>query len=261
MSKPKVVILCGGKGTRLREETEIRPKPLVEVGRRPILWHIMQIYARYGYDEFVLCLGYKGAMIKEYFYNYHLLMNDFTVKLDNENEVTYHNSSGKVNWKVTLVDTGLDTLKGGRIKRIEKFIEGDLFLLTYGDGLADVNIDKVVDFHKKHGKIGTLTGVRPPSRFGDVIVEGEKVLSFTEKPQASGGLINGGFFVFSREIFDHLSYDEKCDFEIGVLEKLAKEDKLRVYEHKGSWECMDTFRETAHLNELWNNGKAFWKTW
>jgi len=261
MGKPKVVILCGGKGTRLREETEVRPKPLVEVGQRPILWHIMKIYAHYGYNEFVLCLGYKGSMIKEYFYNHHLLTNDFTVCLNGEREITYHNPNEKVNWKVTLVDTGLDTLKGGRIKRIEKFIDGDFFLLTYGDGLADVNIKGIVDFHKKHGKIGTLTGVRPPSRFGDVVVEGEKVLSFTEKPQASGGMINGGFFVFNKEIFDHLSCDEKCDFEIGVLEKLAEEDKLRVYEHKGSWECMDTFRETAHLNELWNNGKAFWKTW
>lgn len=261
MSKPKVVILCGGKGTRLCEGTEIRPKPLVEVGTRPILWHIMKIYSYYGYNEFVLCLGYKGAMIKEYFYNYYFLMNDFTVDLAKNGEITYYNLNEKVNWKVTLVDTGLNTLKGGRIKRIEKFISEDLFLLTYGDGVADIDINKIIEFHKKHGKIGTLTGVRPPSRFGDVVIEGDRVLSFTEKPQASGGIINGGFFVFNREIFDYLSCDENCDFEIGVLEKLAKEDNLRVYEHKGSWECMDTFREVVHLNELWNNGKAFWRIW
>lgn len=261
MPKPKVVILCGGKGTRLREETEIRPKPLIEIGDRPILWHIMKLYAHYGYNEFVLCLGYKGAMIKEYFYHYHLLTNDFTVHLDKEYEATFYNHTEKVDWKVTLVDTGLNALKGARIKKIEKYIKDELFLLTYGDGVADVDIGAIVDFHKKHGKIGTLTGVRPPSRFGDMVVQKDKVLSFTEKPQASVGLINGGFFVFNRKIFDYLSEDDNCDFEMGILEKLAEQDELRVYEHKGSWECMDTFRETAHLNELWNNKKAFWKVW
>jgi len=261
MNKPKVVILCGGRGTRLREETEVRPKPLIEIGGRPMLWHIMKIYSYYGYNEFVLCLGYKGAMIKEYFYHYHFLMNDFTVKLDNRRQVTFHNQSDEVDWKVTLVDTGLDTLKGARIKKIEKYIDGDVFLLTYGDGVADIDINATIDFHKKHGQIGTLTGVRPPSRFGDLVVDMDKVLSFTEKPQASAGLINGGFFVFSRKIFDYLCEDENCDFEKGVLEELAEKGQLTVYEHKGSWECMDTYRETAHLNELWNMQEAFWQVW
>jgi len=261
MNRLKVVILCGGRGTRMEGETEIRPKPLIEIGGHAILWHIMKIYAHFGYNEFILCLGYKGAMIKEYLYHYHFLANDFTIKLDNKRDVMFHNQNYEVNWKVTLVDTGLNTMKGARIKRIEKYIEGDTFLLTYGDGVADINIEDVVDFHKKNGRIATLTGVRPPSRFGDLIVEKGKVMCFTEKPQASAGLINGGFFVFSRSIFKYLSIDENCDFEKGVLERLAKEEQLSVYEHKGSWECMDTLRETEHLNDLWNNNKAFWKVW
>jgi len=226
-----------------------------------MLWHIMKTYAHYGYNDFILCLGYKGAMVKEYFYHYHLLMNDFTIKLNNKREIKFHNNSDEVDWNVTLVDTGLNTLKGSRIKRIENYIDTDYFLLTYGDGVADVDIDALVNFHKQHGKIGTLTGVRPPSRFGDLISEGNKVISFTEKAQASGGLINGGFFVFNKKIFDYLSRDENCDFEMGVLEKLAEKGQLQVYEHKGFWECMDTYRETAHLNELWDNKKAFWKVW
>jgi len=221
----------------------------------------MKIYSYYGYNEFVLCLGYKGAMIKEYFYHYHFLMNDFTVKLDNRRQTIFHNQSDEVDWKVTLIDTGLNALKGARIKKIEKYIEGDSFLLTYGDGVADVDIGAIVDFHKRHGQIGTLIGVRPPSRFGDLVVNADKVLSFTEKPQASAGLINGGFFVFDRKIFDYLSQEENCDFERGALERLAEEERLMIYEHKGSWECMDTYRETEHLNNLWDSGKAFWKVW
>ncbi|MBL7131550.1 MAG: glucose-1-phosphate cytidylyltransferase [Candidatus Omnitrophica bacterium] len=258
MNKPKVVILCGGRGARLREETEIKPKPLVEIGGRPILWHIMKIYSHFGYKDFILCLGYKGAMIKEYFYHYKLLMNDVTIEFDKKRSLTFHNNCDEIDWKVTLVDTGLNTLKGARIKKIEKYIEGDTFLLTYGDGVADIDIDETVDFHRKHGRIGTLTGVRPPSRFGDLIVNKDKVLSFTEKPQASAGLINGGFFVFNKKIFRYLTEKEDCDFENGALEKLADDDQLRIHEHKGFWECMDTFRDTAHLNELWENNKAFW---
>lgn len=261
MQKSKVVILCGGRGTRMREETEIRPKPLIEIGGRPILWHIMKIYAHYGYNDFILCLGYKGSMIKEYFYHYHFLMSDFTIKLNNKRDVSFLNQSDEDNWSITLVDTGLETLKGARIKMIEKHIDTDIFLLTYGDGVADIDINAVIDFHKKHGKIATLTGVRPPSRFGDLVVENGSVLRFSEKPQASAGLINGGFFVFKKEIFDYLSEDQNCDFERGALEKLAKDNQLKVYDHKGSWECMDTLRETEHLNELWNNNRAFWKVW
>ncbi|MFC1646290.1 glucose-1-phosphate cytidylyltransferase [Candidatus Omnitrophota bacterium] len=261
MKSPKVVILCGGRGTRLREETEIRPKPLIQIGERPILWHIMKIYSFYGFNDFILCLGYKGSMIKEYFYNYYLLVNDFTLNLDGERQITFHNQSDEIDWRVTLADTGINSLKGSRIKKIEKYVDGDTFLLTYGDGVADVSIKAIIDFHKKHGKIGTLAGVKPPSRFGDLVVDKGKVLSFTEKAQASAGLINGGFFVFNREIFDYLTIDDDCDLEMGVLEKLAEKDQLRVYEHKGNWECMDTYRDTAHLNELWDNNNAFWKVW
>jgi glucose-1-phosphate cytidylyltransferase len=261
MKKPKVVILCGGRGSRMQEETEIRPKPLIEIGGKPILWHIMKIYSSYGYNEFVLCLGYKGSSIKEYFYNYHVLMNDFTITMDGKQEIQYHNTSDEIDWKVTLVDTGTNSLKGARIKKIEKYIDSDRLLLTYGDGVADVNIEKLMDFHLKHGKLGTLTGVRPPSRFGDLIVEKGKVEKFSEKPQASAGMINGGFFVLNKGIFNYLSDKEDCDFEMGALEKLAEENQLMVYEHAGSWECMDTVRETEHLNNLWNKGKAFWKVW
>lgn len=261
MKNIKVVILCGGKGTRLREETEIKPKPLIEIGGRPILWHIMKIYSHYGFNRFVLCLGYKGAMIKEYLYHYHFVSNDFTIKLDEKRQVTFHRRNEEVDWEATVVDTGLNTLKGARIKRIEKYIDSDIFLLTYGDGIADVDINAVIDFHKKSGCLATLTGVRPPSRFGDLVTNKGKVLTFTEKPQASAGLINGGFFVLNRGIFDYLTEDEKCDFENGALEKLAAEGKLAVYEHKGAWECMDTMRDSEYLNELWNNKKAFWKLW
>lgn len=261
MKKTKVVILCGGRGSRLNEETDSTPKPLVEIGGRPILWHIMKIYAHYGFNEFVLCLGYKGAVIKEYLYHYHFLVNDFTITLNDKREVVFHNSNNEVDWKVTVVDTGLHTLKGGRIKKIEKYIDTDVFMLTYGDGVSDVNIKTVLDFHKKHGKICTLTGVRPPSRFGDLIAEKGRVLSFTEKPQASAGIINGGFFVFNRQIFNYLADDENCDFEKGALEDLAAKGQLMVYEHKGAWECMDTLREKEHLNNLWNKGEAFWRVW
>lgn len=261
VNKPKVVILCGGRGTRMKGETEMLPKPLIEIGGKPILWHIMKTYTHYGYKDFVLCLGYKGSLIKEYFFHYHVLSNDFTIRLSNEREMKFHNQSDEIDWSVTLVDTGINTLKGARIKKIEPYIDGDLFLLTYGDGIADVNIDKLIDFHRSHGKIGTLTGVRPPSRFGDIVVDRGRVMDFTEKPQASAGLINGGFFVFNRKIFDYLTTDERCDFEVGALEKLAKDGELMVYDHKGSWECMDTVRETEHLNERWNNNQAFWKVW
>lgn len=261
MNKPKVVILCGGRGTRMREETEMRPKPLIEIGGRPILWHIMKIYALYGFNDFILCLGYKGSLIKEYFFNYHVLMNDFTIKMDSKREITFHNQCDEVDWNVTLIDTGLKALKGARLKKAEKYIDSEIFLLTYGDGVADVNLNDLINYHKQYGKIGTLTGVRPPSKFGDIVVNGGKVLNFTEKPQASAGLINGGFFVFDRKIFDYLSTDEDCDLEMGALEQLAREQELMVYEHKGSWECMDTVRETEHLNELWNTNTAFWKVW
>lgn len=264
MIKPKVVILCGGKGTRLAEETVIRPKPLVEIGGRPILWHIMQIYSHYGFKDFVLCLGYKGEILKQYFYNYHLLLNDFTINLGKNENISFHmenKNNNETDWNVTLIDTGLNALKGARTKKIEKYIDSDYFLLTYGDSVADVNINEIIKFHLAHGKIATITGVRPPSRFGDLVIENKKVLTFSEKPQASAGIINGGFFVFNKEIFDYLTTRDECDLERGALEKLAKDGELMVYEHKGSWECMDTTRDVNYLDNLWYENRAFWKVW
>jgi glucose-1-phosphate cytidylyltransferase len=236
----KTVIFCGGLGTRLREETEFKPKPLIEIGGKPILWHIMKIYSHYGFNDFVLCLGYKGAMIKEYFYDCDLLNKDF---------------------KVTFVDTGGEALKGSRLKRVEKYIDGDTFMVTYGDGVANIDIAKLLEFHKKHGKIATLTGVYPISRFGEIIAEGEKVKKFEEKPQSNGNPINGGFFVFNREIFDYLEERDDCDLEFGALERLAKEEQLMMCKHPDFWYCMDTPRDFDYLKKLWRDGNAPWKIW
>jgi glucose-1-phosphate cytidylyltransferase len=255
--KIKVVILCGGIGTRLKEETEYRPKPMVEIGGKPILWHIMKIYAHYGFKDFILCLGYKGELIKEYFYNYEILNNDFTIELG-KHKMQPHNSHGEFGWKITLIDTGEKALKGARLKRIEKYIDSDIFMITYGDGVADINISDLLKFHNSHGKIATLTGVRPPSRFGTLSIEGDKVKKFIEKPQAIEGLINGGFFVFNKKIFNYLIDDDLCDLEIGTLDKLAVENELMVYKHLGDWMCMDTIRDMEYLNKLWLSGKAFW---
>lgn len=257
----KVIILCGGRGTRLGEVTEYRPKPMVEIGGKPILWHIMKIYAHYGFTDFILCLGYKGYMIKEYFFNYELINNDFTVELGENKNVEIHNSHSEQGWRITLAETGTEALKGARIKKVEKYIDSEPFMITYGDGVANIDINKLLAFHQEHGKIGTITGVRPPSRFGELEVRNNKVAKFTEKPQASGGLINGGFFVFNKELFDFLSTDDDCDFERGPLEKLANMGELMVYEHFGPWQCMDTVRDMNHLNNLWNQNKAFWKIW
>jgi len=257
----KVVILCGGLGTRLREETEYRPKPMVEIGGKPILWHIMKIYESYGFKEFILCLGYKGELIKNYFYNYEILNYDFTIELGNNKKIEIYNSNKEIGWKITLADTGLLALKGSRIKKIEKYIDDDLFMVTYGDGVANIDLHRLLSFHKSHNRIGTLTGVRPLSRFGELVVQNERVISFIEKPQFSEGLINGGFFVFNKKIFNYLTEDDNCDFEIGPLEILAKDGELMVYEHKGEWTCMDTYRDMLYLNRLWENRKAFWKIW
>lgn len=256
-----VVILCGGLGTRIREETEYIPKPMVKIGHKPILWHIMKTYSFYGFKNFILCLGYKGNVIRDYFFNYDIFSCDFTIELGHRKSIKMHGSSDIEDWKVTLVDTGEKTLKGGRIKRVEKYIDDDIFMLTYGDGLANININELVSFHKNHGKIGTVTGVRPPSRFGEMKVKNNQVISFTEKPQISEGLINGGYFVFNYEIFNYLSEDESCDFEIGPLERLAEDDELRVYSLKGEWACMDTFRDMQYLNKLWNEDDSFWRVW
>ncbi|MGP8321439.1 MAG: glucose-1-phosphate cytidylyltransferase [Methanosarcinaceae archaeon] len=253
----KVVILCGGLGTRLKEETEYRPKPMVEIGGRPILWHIMKIYSHYGFKDFTLCLGYKGEMIKEYFHNYGILNNDFTIELG-KRKVEFHNTHEEVDWKITLVNTGGNALKGARLKRVEKYIDSDTFMTTYGDGVANINIHDLLAFHNSHGKIATLTGVMPSSRFGTLSIDGNNVIKFIEKPQAKEGLINGGFFVFNKRIFDYLTNDDSCDLEIGTLDKLAEEGELMVYKHLGDWMCMDTIRDLEYLNKLWASDKAFW---
>lgn len=257
----KVVILCGGLGTRLREETEFRPKPMVKIGTKPILWHIMKHYAHFGFKDFVLCLGYRGETIKEYFYNYEVYNEDFTVCLGEKKSIHAHNSHDDLGWRVALIDTGEKTLKGARIKRIEHLIDSDDFMLTYGDGVADIDIGRLVEFHRSHGKISTVTGVHPPSLFGELKVRDSQVELFTEKPQTSSGLISGGFFVMSRRIFDYLSPEDDCDLERGPLEKLAQQKQLMVYEHRGDWACVDTYRDLQHLNHLWATNRAFWKVW
>jgi glucose-1-phosphate cytidylyltransferase len=254
----KVIILAGGYGSRLGHVSELIPKPMVEIGGRPIIWHIMKIYAHYGYNEFVIALGYKANVIKDYFYKLQSYNSDFTVNTAT-GEITYHNG-GIDEWKVTLVDTGVDTLKGGRIKRLEKYLD-DVNMLTYGDGVANVNIPELVAFHKKHGKTVTITGVKPPSLFGEVIEKDGLVVSFEEKPQTSKGLINGGFMVFNKNMLDYLTEAEDCDFEFGPLEKLAAEKEVMTFKHNGFWECADTVRDVNHLNKLWNTGEAKWKLW
>lgn len=257
----KIVILCGGLGTRLREETEYRPKPMVNIGNRPILWHIMKIYAKYGHKEFILSLGYKGEMIKEYFYHYEIMNNDVTLELGHPEKICIHQCHEENGWQVTLADTGEKALKGARLKKVEKYITGDEFMMTYGDGVADIDITALLVFHRSHGKLATVTGINPASRFGELKIKGERVEAFCEKPEAGSGLISGGFFVFNKGIFDYLSTDDNCDLEIGPLEKIAREGQLMVYKHTGSWACMDTLRDMDYLNKLWEENKAFWKIW
>lgn len=254
----KVVILCGGQGMRLREETEFRPKPMVEIGGYPILWHIMQHYARYGYKEFVLCLGYKGDVIKNYFLNFHLLNMDFTIKLGQQPpQVEFHRRRPE-DWVVTCVETGPLAHTGARIKKIQPFIGDSDFMLTYGDGVANVNIKALVDFHQKSGRLATVTGVYPPARFGELVIQDGRALSFSEKPQIEGGRINGGFFVLKSRVFDYLTDDDNCQFEREPMTTLADEGQLSVYSHNDYWQCMDTYRDFVHLNELWQTGQAPW---
>ena len=256
----KVIILAGGWGTRLGHISELIPKPMVLIGNKPILWHIMKIYSFYGFNDFVVALGVKGHIIKEYFYDFEALNNDFTVDLSS-GKITFHNKHDESSWKVTMVDTGQDTLKGGRIKRLENFLEGEVTLLTYGDGLSDVNINKLLEFHKSHGKMVTFTGVHPSGRFGEFEEKDNAVLSFKEKPSQGKAYINGGFMVFNNDLLDHLTMDENCDFEFTTLEKLAKNKEVMVYKHDGFWGCMDHERDVQNLNKLWNNNKALWKIW
>ncbi len=251
-----VVILAGGLGTRLAEETEIKPKPMVEVGEHPIVWHIMKSYAHYGFSDFFLALGYKGEIIKRYFLDHYSLGGSLRVNL----------ASGRIEdleketepWVVNLMDTGQNTQTGGRIKRLEPHLRGGTFMVTYGDGVCDVNIRKVLEFHRSHGKIATITAVRPPARFGGLVFEGDLVREFSEKPQIGEGWINGGYFVFEPEIFDYLDGDDTL-LELTPLERLAQESQLVAYRHEGFWQCMDTLREKKILESLWQSGKAPWK--
>lgn len=257
----EVVILCGGFGTRFREETAYRPKPMVDIGERPILWHIMKYYAAFGHHEYVLSLGYKGRMIKEYFANYELMNSDVTFELGRPDQPQIHHAHGEVGWRVTLADTGLNALKGARLKKVERHVRGDTFMVTYGDGLADVDLDGLLRFHRSHGRIATVTGINPTSRFGELGIEGDQVKTFREKPRSANSLVNGGYFVFNRRIFEYLAADDSCDLEVGPLEQVARDGELMVFQHRGNWACMDTDRDRAHLNKLWDEGTAFWKRW
>jgi glucose-1-phosphate cytidylyltransferase len=257
----QVIILCGGIGTRLKEETEFRPKPMVSIGNRPILWHIMKIYAYYGYNDFILALGYKGEMIKNYFYHYEIMNNDVTIELGKQEKLKIHNCHEETGWRITLSNTGEKTLKGARLKKVEKYVTNDTVMVTYGDGVANVDINALLEFHRSHGKLATLTGINPASNFGELKVENDQVLSFLEKPEYGRSLVNGGYFVFQREIFDYLSENESCDLEFGLFEKIAHDGQLMVYRHKGFWACMDTQRDMEYLNKLWEEGEALWKIW
>ncbi|MGB9696410.1 MAG: glucose-1-phosphate cytidylyltransferase [Ignavibacteria bacterium] len=258
----KVIILCGGKGMRLREETEYKPKPMVEIGGKPILWHIMKIYSHFGFNEFILALGYKGEVIRNYFINYDIYNSDFTISLGNKSHVEFHNEHEEKNWKVTLVETGDETMTGYRVKQCERYIDSENFMLTYGDAVADINILQLVKFHQQQNTIGTVTGVFPPSRFGDLIVEGNLVKLFKEKIKDPENQlpINGGFFVFKRQFFDYLPDNQYCDLEREPMESLTNSKQLSVYKHTGFWQCMDTYRDYDLLNNLWKNNPP-WKLW
>lgn len=256
----KVLILAGGLGSRLSEETTLKPKPMVEIGSKPILWHIMKIYSSYGFNDFVILCGYKGYMIKEYFANYYRHMSDMTIDMTT-NTITHHKNHAEP-WKVTLVDTGLETMTGGRIKRVKEYVGDAPFLLTYGDGVGDVNIHQLIQFHQKHGKAITMTAVQPEGRFGSLqINESEKVTSFLEKPKGDGAWINAGFFVCQPEVFDYIEGGDKTIFEREPLEKLAKNEQLYTYKHNGFWKPMDTQRDKFQLEDMIENNKAPWINW
>lgn len=255
----KVLLLAGGFGTRLSEETSVVPKPMVEVGGRPMLWHIMKIYSAHGYNDFVVLLGYKGYYIKEFFANYFLHQSDVTIHLDS-GKMEIHNNSSEP-WKVTLLDTGLNTMTGGRIKRAKDFIGNDPFMLTYGDGVADVDITALVEYHKAHGKKVTMTSIQPEGRFGALEIDADlNVRKFHEKPKGDGAWINGGYFVCQPEVLDYIEGDHTV-FEQQPLESLAIEGELKTYKHDGFWKCMDTLRDKMQLNEMWESGKPKWKVW
>ena len=254
----KAVILAGGLGTRLSEETVIKPKPMVEIGGMPILWHIMKTYATYGVNDFIVCLGYKGYMIKEYFANYFLHMSDVTFDMAT-NRMDVHHATAEP-WKVTLIDTGQHTMTGGRLKQIAKYLDDQDFCFTYGDGVADVNIKALIEFHKRQGTLATVTSVQPPGRFGALDIQNGKITSFQEKPQGDGAFVNGGYFVLSPKVINYIT-DYTTVWEREPLERLAREGELSAFQHNGFWQPMDTLRDKVHLEDLWNSGEPPWKVW
>ncbi len=255
----KAVILAGGMGTRISEETHLRPKPMIEIGGKPILWHIMKIYSAHNINEFVICCGYKGYMIKEYFANYFLHTSDVTLDVQ-RNEIVVHERKAEP-WRVTLVDTGESTLTGGRLERVARYLRDERdFCFTYGDGVADIDVTRLVEFHRAHGRAATITAVQPPGRYGALELSGQLVRGFKEKPQEGGGWINGGFFVLAPQCLDYLTGDE-CSWELEPLTRLAHAGQLMAYQHSGFWQPMDTLREKNQLEQLWADGKAPWKTW
>jgi glucose-1-phosphate cytidylyltransferase len=261
LARTKAVILCGGLGTRLREETEYRPKPLVPIGDRPILWHIMKTYAAFGVTDFILALGYKGEMIKDFFLNYEALVSDFTIDLGAKSITPLDATHDEADWRITLVDTGQATQTGGRLKRLQHLLEDeDRFLLTYGDGVSDVDLGALVQFHERSGCAVALTGVRPLARFGELMTSGDHVVRFVEKPPSGDAWINGGYFVMTPRVFDYLDGDETI-LERQPMERLAKERQLAVFKHDGYWQCMDTYRDMLLLSEAWASGRAPWKRW
>jgi len=256
----KVVILAGGLGTRISEESYLKPKPMIEIGEQPILWHIMKIYSHYGFNDFIICCGYKGHMIKEYFADYYLHRSDVTFDFSAENRMTVHQNVAEP-WRVTLVDTGLHSQTGARVKRVQKYIGNEPFMLTYGDGVSDVDLNALLSQHRTSGKAATLTGIQPGGRFGVLDLDGENIVGFREKAREDGGWINGGFMVIEPEVFNYLSPDESCVLERKPMAELADLGKLGIYKHYGFWQCMDTQRDKSILESLWNTGKAPWKRW
>lgn len=257
----KTVILCGGFGTRIRDVSDNIPKPMIKIGRYPILWHIMKYYSVYGHRDFILCLGFKGDVIKDFFLNYEAHTKDFTITLGRERSLEFLNDHSETGWRVTLAETGLRAMTGARVARIKKYVGDETFMLTYGDGVGDVEINKLIEFHKSHGKTLTVTGVKPPGRFGELVSENGKVVEFNEKPQATGGLISGGFFVAEPKLFDYLNDREDLVFEQEPLNKLVSDGQLMVFEHSGFWQPMDTSREYQLLNRMFDQGKAPWVRW
>jgi len=258
----KVVILCGGQGTRIRGVDDNLPKPMLPIGNLPILFHLMNYYANFGHKEFILCAGYKASVIKNFFMNYRALARDFTIDFSNNGDISFHDGVAEIDWKVTIVDTGDETQTGSRVKRIQPYIGHDEnFMLTYGDGLSNIPIDKLIEFHQSHGRILTISGVRPPSRFGEIETdEVGQVVEFNEKPQTTGGRISGGFFVCSHKLFDYLSPNRSDEIlEAACMRQITSDNQLMMYRHDGFWQCMDTFRDFALLNDLWSSGKAVWR--